>query len=524
MVRAVVVTPTVASRRRATSPPRRRPLRAAVVGSGFGGLAAAIRLQAAGVETTLFEARERPGGRAYVWQQDGFTFDMGPTVITDPTLLEDLFRLAGSSLGDHVELIAVEPLYRLLWPDGDCFDYCADGAALAAEIARRNPADRDGYRRFHDYARAVFEAGYEDLAATPFLRFWDMVRVAPQLAGLRADRSVYRAVARFIRDERVRQALSFHSLLVGGNPFETSAIYTLIHYLERRWGVYFPRGGVGALVGALARLFASIDGRLLLGSPVRHVEPTTGAGGGTAHLVTFGCDGAERREPFDVVVSNADVHHTYATLYRGTAAAARRRRRLERSTWSMSLFVLYFGTDRDYRDRVVHHSVLFGPRYRELLAEICHGPRLPEDFSLYLHAPHVTDPSLAPPGCGAFYVLAPVPHLGNAELPWEAIAGSYADRILAALERVLPDLRAHVVVRRWMTPLDFRSDLNAYHGSAFSLAPTLTQSAWFRMHNRDPHIPNLYLVGAGTHPGAGIPGVLNSARATANLVLADLTP
>ena len=201
-----------------------------------------------------------------------------------------------------------------------------------------------------------------------------------------------------------------------------------------------------------------------------------------------------------------------------------RRRRLERSTWSMSLFVLYFGTDRDYRDQVVHHSVLFGPRYRELLADIFHGDRLPEDFSLYLHAPHVTDPSLAPPGGGAFYVLAPVPHLGNAELPWAEIAGPYADRILAALERVLPDLRAHVVLRRWMTPLDFRSDLNAYCGSAFSLAPTLTQSAWFRMHNRDPRIPNLYLVGAGTHPGAGIPGVLNSARATVDLVLADLAP
>ena len=494
-----------------------------MVGSGFGGLAAAIRLQAAGIETTLLEARERPGGRAYVWRRDGFTFDMGPTVITDPTLLEDLFRLAGSNLADHVELRAVDPLYRLLWPDGDRFDYCADGAALAAEIARRNPADGAGYRRFHDYAGAVFKAGYEDLAATPFLRFWDMVRVAPQLAALRADRSVYRAVAHFIRDERVRQALTFHSLLVGGNPFETSAIYTLIHYLERRWGVFFPRGGVGALVAALAALFTSIGGRLRLRSPVQRVV-LTDSSPHAAHLVTYTCAGTERRERFDAVVSNADVHHTYATLYRGTAAADRRWRRLERSAWSMSLFVLYFGTDRDYRDQVVHHSVLFGPRYRELLADIFHGDRLPEDFSLYLHAPHVTDPSLAPPGGGAFYVLAPVPHLGNAELPWAEIAGPYADRILAALERVLPDLRAHVVLRRWMTPLDFRSDLNAYCGSAFSLAPTLTQSAWFRMHNRDPRIPNLYLVGAGTHPGAGIPGVLNSARATVDLVLADLAP
>lgn len=497
--------------------------RVAVVGSGFGGLAAAIRLQAAGLETTLLEARARPGGRAYVWRRGGFTFDLGPTVITDPTLLEELFRVAGSNLAEHVELLAVDPLYRLLWPDGDRFDYRADEAALTAEIARRNPADGAGYRRFHAYAGAAFKAGYEELAATPFLRFRDMLRVTPRLAALRADRSVYRAVAHFIRDERVRQALSFHSLLVGGNPFETSALYTLIHYLERRWGVFYPRGGVGALVDALAARFTAIGGRLLLRSPVRRAALARN-GAEAVHLVTFGRAGEERRERFDAVVSNADVHHTYAALYRGAAGAERRRRRLERSAWSMSLFVLYFGTDCAYRGRVAHHTVLFGPRYQELLADIFHGARLPPDFSLYLHAPHVTDPAVAPAGCGAFYVLSPVPHLGNAALPWNELAGSYADRILAALERVLPELRARVVVRRWMTPLDFRSDLHAYHGSAFSLAPTLTQSAWFRLRNRDPRIPNLYLVGAGTHPGAGIPGVLNSARATAGLVLADLAP
>ena len=251
-----------------------------------------------------------------------------------------------------------------------------------------------------------------------------------------------------------------------------------------------------------------------------------GAGGGdrTIHHLTYTRAGSRQREPFDAVVSNADVHHTYAALYRDTAGAVRRRRRLDRAAWSMSLFVLYFGTDHDYRGRVVHHSVLFGPRYRELLADIFHGTRLPEDFSLYLHAPHVTDPSVAPPGHGAFYVLAPVPHLGNAAVPWDQVAERYADRILATVERVLPDLRRRIVVRRWMTPLDFRRRLNAYHGSAFSLAPTLTQSAWFRPPNRDSRIEGLYLVGAGTHPGAGIPGVINSARATAKLVLEDLAP
>ena len=498
-----------------------RPTRVAVVGSGFGGLAVAIRLQAAGLQTTLFEAREQPGGRAYVWRHRGFTFDMGPTVITDPTLLEDLFSVAGANLHDRVELMAVDPFYRLLWPDGDQFDYCADGDALVAQIERRNPGDRDGYRRFLDYSRRVFATGYQGLAATPFLRFWDMVRVAPQLAGLRADRSVYRTVARFIGDERMREALSFHTLLVGGNPFETSAIYTLIHYLERRWGVFYPRGGIGTLVRALARLFADLGGRLLLASPVDRIA-LSGARGRSIHRLTYTRAGSRRHESFDAVVSNADVHHTYATLYRDSAAAARRQRRLERASWSMSLFVLYFGTDRDYRGQVAHHSVLFGPRYRDLLADIFHGTRLPEDFSLYLHAPHITDPSVAPPGHGTFYALAPVPHLGNAALPWEALSEAYPDRLLSAIERILPDLRRHVVVRRCMTPLDFRVALGAYHGNAFSLAPTLTQSAWFRPPNRDPHVEGLYLVGAGTHPGAGIPGVINSARATARLVLEDL--
>ena len=310
---------------------------------------------------------------------------------------------------------------------------------------------------------------------------------------------------------------------MGGNPFETSAIYTLIHYLERRWGVFYPRGGVGVLVRALARLFADLGGRLLLASPVDGVA----LGGGrerTIHHLTYTRAGSRHCEPFDAVVSNADVHHTYAALYRDTAGAGRRRRRLERAAWSMSLFVLYFGTDHDYRGQVVHHSVLFGPRYRELLADIFHGARLPEDFSLYLHAPHITDPSVAPPGHGAFYVLAPVPHLGNAAVQWDRIAEQYADRILAAVEHVLPDLRRRIVVRRWMTPFDFRNRLNAYHGSAFSLAPTLTQSAWFRTPNRDSRIEGLYLVGAGTHPGAGIPGVINSARATAKLVLEDVAP
>lgn len=492
-----------------------RARRAAVVGSGFGGLAAAIRLQAAGIQSVLFEARDKPGGRAYVYQQDGFTFDAGPTVITAPQCIEELFKLAGRDMADYVELLPVTPFYRLAWSDGDAFDYVGDSAAMLEQIRARNPADAEGYLRFVDYTKKVFEKGYEELAATPFLRFFDMVKVAPDLAMLRADRSVYSTVARFVENEHIRQALSFHSLLVGGNPFETSSIYTLIHYLERKWGVFFPRGGTGALVQALVKLYLELGGELRLSTPVRHIELREQAGR-TVHVVA-----SERgEESFDLVISNADLHHTYAKLYSGDARAERTKRKLEKADWSMSLFVLYFGTDRNYD--IAHHTVVFGPRYEELLEDIFSGTRLPDDFSLYLHAPTVTDPSLAPPGCGAYYVLSPVPHLGNAPVDWEKEAPLYADKILGSLERLMPDLRRHVVTRRWFTPQDFQSELSAFHGSAFSVAPKLTQSAWFRPHNRDPKIPGLYIVGAGTHPGAGLPGVINSAKATLAVVLEDL--
>jgi len=485
--------------------------RAAIIGSGFGGLAAAIRLQAAGLSTTVFEARDLPGGRAYVYRERGFTFDAGPTVITAPETLEEIFTAAGRRMSEFVELLPVSPFYRLLWSDGDRLDYTA-GPEFRAQLERRHPGDGAGYAAFLDYSKKVFDTGYTELAHVPFLRFSDMLRVAPELMRLRADRSVYSTVARFVHDEKTRQALSFHSLLVGGNPFETSSIYTLIHHLERKWGVFFPRGGTSALVAALVELYRSLGGELRLNAPVESVRRAGGQ-----HRVS---SPGQRDEPFELVVSNADVHHTYSRLYASEPAAKKRARKLERADWSMSLFVLYFGTDRAYD--LAHHTVLFGPRYRELLAEIFHGAALPDDFSLYLHAPTVTDPSLAPAGGGAYYVLSPVPHLGLAGIDWAAQAPRYAEKILAALEREMPGLRQHVVVKRWFTPQDFQTQLGAFHGSAFSVAPQLTQSAWFRPHNRDPQIPGLYLVGAGTHPGAGVPGVLSSAKATASVVLSDL--
>lgn len=504
-------------RSNATEPTSDRRTRIAVVGSGFGGLAAAIRLQAQGFDVTCFESRDQPGGRAYVYRDAGFTFDAGPTVITAPHCIEELFAVAGREMSDYVELLPVDPMYRLQWADGTSFEYVSDEPRLIEQIRRISPRDVDGYRRFADYSRRVFEKGYQELAAVPFLNFRDMVRVSPQLARLRADRSVYKAVSKFIGNEHLRQAFSFHPLLVGGNPYSTSSIYTLIHWIERKWGVFFPRGGTGALVSALVRLFRELGGQLHLNSPVQSIE-LIDENGGPVHRVTAG---GQPPQDFSAVVSNADIHHTYAKLYGGESVATPMRRRLERMDWSMSLFVMYFGTNQRFDD-LAHHTIVFGPRFKGLLDDIFKRGTLADDFSLYLHAPTVTDRSLAPEGGEAFYVLSPVPHLGNADLDWDSIAPRYGDAILAALEERLPGLRDSIVTRRHFTPIDFRDQLNSHHGSAFSVAPTLTQSAYFRPHNRSEHVPGLYIVGSGTHPGAGVPGVINSAKATCDLIAADV--
>ena len=490
--------------------------RAAVIGSGFGGLAAAIRLQSMGFETVCFEGRDQPGGRAYVYRDAGFTFDAGPTVITAPHCIEELFDLSGRSMKDYVKLMPVDPMYRLRWMDGSSFDYVSDEERLIEQIRRFEPADVEGYRRFAEYSKRVFHKGYEELGAVPFLNFRDMLRVAPDLMKLRADRSVHGAVSRFLKNEYLRQAFSFHPLLVGGNPYSTSAIYTLIHWIERQWGVFFPEGGTGALVRGLVSLFEELGGELRLNFPVNQIEVES-SGNSVRHWVA---SEGHARERFDLVVSNSDIHHTYSHLYRSHLASGKASRRLERMEWSMSLFVMYFGTNRRF-DQLAHHTILFGNRYEGLLRDIFRGHTLPSDFSLYLHAPTVTDPSLAPAGCEAFYVLSPVPHLGRANIDWDSVAQSYGDSILASLENHLPGLQDSIVTRRHFTPANFQRELHAYHGSAFSVAPTLTQSAYFRPHNKSDSIPGLYIVGSGTHPGAGVPGVINTAKATCGLVARD---
>ncbi|MBV4366840.1 phytoene desaturase [Erwinia phyllosphaerae] len=486
-----------------------------VIGAGIGGLALAIRLQAAGIPVLLLEARDKPGGRAYVYHDRGFTFDAGPTVITDPSAIEELFTLGGRRTAEFIDMLPVKPFYRLCWDSGEVMDYDNDQQELEEQIARFNPDDVAGYRRFHAYSREVFKEGYLKLGSVPFLSVRDMARAAPQLVRLQAWNSVYSMVSKFIKDEHLRQAFSFHSLLVGGNPFAASSIYTLIHALERQWGVWFARGGTGAMVQGLVKLFRELGGEIELNTPVSKLETE-----GDRITAVRTADG--RRIEVEAVASNADVVQTYDKLLGHHPHGAAQAKALKRKSMSNSLFVIYFGLNNPH-SQLAHHTVCFGPRYKELIEDIFHHDKLADDFSLYLHSPCVTDPSLAPPGCGSFYVLAPVPNLGVADIDWEVEGPKLKERIFAYLEEhYMPGLREQLVMEKIFTPFDFRDELGAHLGSAFSVEPLLTQSAWFRPHNRDSKIKNLYLVGAGTHPGAGIPGVIASAKVTASLILEDI--
>ncbi|WP_026222716.1 phytoene desaturase [Methylocystis rosea] len=494
---------TLAERPRLAAATGRKP-RAVVIGSGFGGLAAAIRLGARGYSVTVLEKRDAPGGRASVYRQDGFTFDAGPTIITAPFLFEELWTLCGRQMADDIELRPMSPFYRIRFDDGACFNYSGDMDAMRAEVARFSPQDVDGFTRFMDKSREICRIGFEELGDVPFSSPLDMARIAGDLIRLQGYRSVYGLVSQFFRDERLRTIFSFHPLLIGGSPFRASAIYCLIAALEKRWGVHFAMGGTGSLVSGLVGLIDRQGGEMRCNAEVGSIIVEKGVAKGVQLA-------SGERIDSDIVVSNADSAWTYRYLL---PASARRRwsdRKLDRASYSMGLFLWYFGVRRRYED-VAHHTILLGPRYRELLKDIFHHKTLSEDFSLYLHRPTATDPSLAPPGCDTFYVLSPVPNLEGGQ-DWSALAERYRQNIAQALEAtILPGLTSDIVTSRVATPLSFEAELNAFHGAAFGLEPILTQSAWFRPHNASEDVRNLFLVGAGTHPGAGLPGVLSSAR------------
>jgi phytoene desaturase len=485
-----------------------------IIGSGFGGLGAAIRLAARGHDVTIFEKRDKLGGRAYVYDINGFKFDGGPTVITAPFMFDDLWKAAGRDVRDYIRFVPCDPFYRIFNHEGRAFNYNGDEAFILEQIEQWNPADADGYRRFMGTTRAIFEKGFVELADKPFLHFTDMLKVAPDLIKMQSYLSVYQYASQFIQDEFLRRCFSFHPLLIGGNPFDSPSIYAMIHYLEREWGIHFAMGGTGAIVEAMGRLFGELGGKVHLNAEIREIviDPqkrrATGVrlGDGSVHTA-------------DYIVSNADVANTYRTLIPAMYRKHNTNRRIESLKYSMSLFVIYFGTKRLYRDSgLAHHNIILGERYRALLEDIFNRKMLADDFSLYLHMPTLTDPSLAPEGCENFYVLAPVPHLGSGT-DWKEAAPLYRNAIIRFLEEnYLPDLEANIIAEHTIDPLHFQDTLNSYLGSAFSVQPVLTQSAWFRPHNQSEDFDNLYFVGAGTHPGAGLPGVLSSSIIAENLI------
>jgi len=486
------------------------PSRAIVIGAGFGGIAAALRLRARGYTVDVVDRAPRLGGRAQVFESGGFRHDAGPTVITAPFLFDELFELFGRRRKDYVKFVPLDPWYRFLFPDGERFDYGGSFESTLAEIQRLSPSDVDGYRSLVAASKAIFEVGFEQLADQPFHSFADMFRQLPHLMRLRSDRTVWQLVCSHIRDERLRQAFSIPPLLVGGNPFNTTCIYSLIHFLEQRWGIHFAMGGTGALVEALGGLMQEVGIGIQLETTVRNVVVEKG----TATGIKLD-DGAKLDA--DLVVSNVDPSYLYRDMVddEEQTLLVKVKRRLAK--YSMGLFVLYFGTQRQYPD-VAHHTIWLGRRFRELLTDIFDRQMLADDFSLYVHRPTATDPSFAPPGCDSFYVLAPVPNL-QAGIDWQQAGPKLQSRIVHALDAtMLPQLKQHIVADFFMTPEDFRDNYLSVAGAGFSVAPLFRQSAWFRYHNRGEGPKNLFLVGAGTHPGAGVPGVLSSAKVLDRLV------
>jgi phytoene desaturase len=486
-----------------------------VVGAGFGGLAAAIRLRAMGYRVLVLEATDQAGGRARVFHRDGFHFDAGPTVVTAPYLFDELFALADRDPADFYQLLPVDPYYRVAFPDGSHFDYVGDQERLLAQISAFNSKDVDGYLKLAEHSRRIFEVGYLQLVDHPFDSIWDMARIVPAMIRLESYRGLYSLVARYLRDERLRQAFSFQPLLIGGNPFRVPAIYLLIHWLERRWGILYPKGGVGMLVQAMVDLLDQMGVEVRLNSPVAEIEVRSD------RVQAVRLESGERL-PCLFTVCNADPSMAYTQLVKTGRSSRDKAKSVASKAHSMSLFVLYFATRQRYRS-IAHHTIIMGPRYQELLADIFDRRILADDFSLYLHRPAATDSASLPAGSEVFYALAPVPNLQSGH-HWDELAAPYRERIISALEHYLPNLREHLMTSFSIDPRYFAHTLRSYAGAGFGLEPRLSQSAYFRYHNRSHAVGGLYFVGAGVHPGAGLPGVLSSAKVLEKLVPRPLRP
>lgn len=521
--------------------------RALVIGSGIGGLAAAIRLQSLGFDTTVLEKLDGPGGRALVRRQDGFTFDMGPTVLTVPHFIEELFALergkaalsapdfpphvlAGTRVSEgnsggpatqrYVELEPIVPFYRIYFDDGTFFDYDGDPEHTREQIARLAPEDLKGYERFHAAAEAIFRRGFLELGYTYFGDLATMLSVVPDLVRLDAVRPLFGFVKRYFKSDKMRQVFSFEPLLVGGNPLKVPAIYAMIHFVEKTWGIHYARGGTGALVRAFVEKYEELGGEMRYNAEVRRIDVHRQHGKKVATGVTL-ANG--ERLAADLVVSNADYANTYLKLVDPAYRRWNRDTVVKLRKESMSLFVLYFGFRKPEEPlKLQHHTIVLGPRYEDLLTDIFDRKILAKDFSQYLHVPTLTDPSLAPPGHHAAYTLVPVPHQGS-HLDWELLGQPFAEKILRFLDErgYLPGLRERLVYKSFATPEYFENELNSHLGNGFGPEPVLWQSAYFRPHNRSEDVSNLYLVGQGTQPGGGTPSVMMSAKMTARLIAKD---
>ena len=483
---------------------------AIVVGSGFGGISAALRMKAMGYEVSLYEKLNQLGGRARVFKKSGFTFDAGPTVITAPFLFNELFNLFGKDRSNYVKFVEVEPWYRFYFSSNNkTFDYSSSLKKTEEEISKFNDKDVLGYRKLLKFSEKIFNVGFNKLSFVPFHNFFFMLRQIPTLIKLKSYLSVFQLVSKFIKNEQIRQAFSIQPLLLGGNPVETTSIYNLIHFLERKWGVHYAMGGTGKIIQSFEKLMKEENINIFKNTEVTNIIVDKN--------VATGIRIKQEKVYADKIILNTDPAFTYKHLIDSKLNKKWNKKKIDKMDFSMGLFVIYFGTKKKYK-KIAHHTIWMGRRYQGLLKDIFNKQVLAEDFSLYLHRPTATDKSMAPENCDCFYVLSPVPNLKN-NIDWKNYGKIYQEKILVALEKsILPDLRKNLITCFHMSPSDFKNDYNSLYGSGFSISPIFTQSAWFRFHNKSENFKNLYFVGAGCHPGAGVPGVISSAKVLENIL------
>lgn len=488
--------------------------RAIVIGAGLGGLSAAMRLGAKGYAVTVLDRLDRTGGRGSSIEQDGHRFDLGPTIVTVPDVFERLWAECGRDFHNDVDLRPLEPFYEVRWPDGTKFSACSDDDKMLAEVAKLSPNDVKGFQKFLKDSNARYVVGFEGMVAKPMHRAWETIKVLPTFARLRADRSIYGLAASRVKNEKLRMALSFHPLFIGGDPTHVTSIYALVAHLEKTYGVHYAMGGVQAIADAMADVVRAQGGVIEQNVTVDEIVIKDGA----AKAVRLE-DGSERDAP--LIVSNADAGHTYSHLLRNHKKRRWTERKIARKRWSMGLYVWYFGTKgtADKWADVGHHTIANGPRFKGLLKDIFMRGKLSDDMSLYIHRPCVTDPTAAPEGDDTFYVLSPVPHLNwDNPVDWEKEEPIYRAKVAAEVEKIIPGFQDHISTETVFTPETFRERYLSPHGSGFSLEPRILQSAWFRPHNVSEEAKGLYLVGAGTHPGAGLPGVVSSSEVLGKMV------